>query len=92
VIAELARQFAVWTASHDNGWTTGATENPDGTFSAWATSEPAGAIRPDYIEDGPENAMRAAEYALEQKTGHAQCSRACSGWQMHMQPEPERNP
>jgi hypothetical protein len=29
-----ARRLAAWTATHDNGWTTGATENPDGTFAA----------------------------------------------------------
>jgi hypothetical protein len=26
---------SVWTATHDNDWTTGVTENPDGTFCRW---------------------------------------------------------
>jgi hypothetical protein len=77
---------AVWTATHDNGWTTGVTENPDGTFAAWLTRETTGPVIPEYIEDSPENAMRAAEYALHQKTGHDRCSPACSGWQLHQHP------
>jgi hypothetical protein len=69
---------------HDNGWTTGATENPDGTFAAWATrTGDTGPITPDYIEDGLENAMRAAVYALEQKAGHPQCSPDCSVGDAH---------
>ena len=74
--------MAAWTATHVNGWTTGATENPDGTFAAWTTNE-AGPIRPDYIEDTPEHAMLAADYALKQKTGHRQRSLGCSDCQLH---------
>jgi hypothetical protein len=82
-----SRSLAAWTAAHDNGWTTGATENPDGTFAAWATQTGDTApITAEYIEDGLENAMRAAVYALEQKTRHPQCSPRCSGWRMHTHP------
>lgn len=76
------RALAVWTAAHDNGWTTNALENLDGTFSAWAAPDPA-TVAIDYIEDGPEHAKIAAEYALRQKTGHTRCSAGCSGWQLH---------
>ena len=79
---------SVWTATHDNGWTTGVTTKPDGTFAAWLTRESTGPVIPDYIEDSPENAMRAAEYALRQKTGHATCSSTCSGWQLHTHAHP----
>ena len=30
------RRLDASIATHENGWTTGATENPDGTFGAWA--------------------------------------------------------
>jgi hypothetical protein len=75
-------QLAVWTATHDNGWETTVSENVDHTFSAWAAPF-TGPVRIDYVEDGPENAMRAAEFALRRKTGHDQCSRVCSGWTRH---------
>jgi hypothetical protein len=72
------RTLPVWRATHDNGWITTAAENADGTYSAWAA--PAdGSIALDYLEDGPEHARIAAEYALKRKTGH-RCPAECSGW------------
>jgi hypothetical protein len=75
------RIVGVWIATHDNGWMTVVIENTDGTYSACAapTNEEA-AI--DYLEDCPEHARIAAEYALKQKTGH-ECSEQCSGWTYH---------
>jgi len=75
------RILGVWTATHHNGWITTAAENPDGTYSAWAAPE-GQTVPADYLEDGPEHARIAAEYALRQKTGH-QCSDQCSGWTFH---------
>ena len=75
------RAFAVWIATHHNGWITTAAENADGTYSAWAApidSTPT----VDYLEDGAAHARIAAEYALTRKTGH-QCSEQCSGWTVH---------
>jgi len=66
---------------HDNGWLATASENLDGTFSAWAAPDAPDAA--DYIEDCPENAMRAAEFALRQKSGHERCSKLCTGWRQH---------
>jgi hypothetical protein len=61
-VTDTTRPLAAWTATHDNGWTTGATENPDGTFAAWTTPpDHRGPIPAEYIEDSPENGMRAAE-------------------------------
>jgi hypothetical protein len=70
----------LWTATHDKGWTTGVTENPDGTYAAWVTRETTGPVTAAYVEDTPENAMRAADYAVAEKTGHRQCSSASSRW------------
>lgn len=76
------RQMALWSATHDNGWETTAAENVDGTFSAWAA--PIDQTVPvDYVEDGPENAKRAADFVLRRKTGHDHCSDKCSGWTLH---------
>ena len=77
------RPLAVWTNIHDNGWVAHAVENPDGTFAAWAAPDATGTAVADYVEDGPENAKRAAEFALTQKSGHQQCSPSCTGWQVH---------
>lgn len=70
----------VRTAAHENGWTTGIAETPDGTFAAWASRTDESRPIPDCIEDSPENAMRAADFALRQKTGHGPCSAAPSQW------------
>ena len=77
------RVMCLWTAVHDNGWVTKAVENPDGSYSAWATTDPDALGPVDFVEDGPENGKRAAEYALRQRTGHEHCSDACSGWTVH---------
>ena len=78
----------LWTNIHDNGWITTAAEGPDGTFLAWATPEDeTSSVTLDYIEDGPENAMRAAEFALRRKSGHATCSTRCTGWVLHAEHE-----
>ena len=76
------RLLAVWRNRHDNGWSSNVSENEDGTFSAWATPDNAWAVV-DYVEDGPENAKRAADYALARKSGHEECSPQCSGWYVH---------
>ena len=76
------RVLAIWTATHDNGWTTTAAENADGTYSAWAAPADWSVVLRDYLEDSPEHARIAAEYALKQKTGH-ECSEQCSGWTYH---------
>jgi hypothetical protein len=75
--------LAVWTNLHDNGWMTTAVESPDGTFFAWATPDETLRVVVDYIEDGAENAMRAAEFALRRKSGHTTCSTRCTGWLLH---------
>jgi regulation of enolase protein 1 (concanavalin A-like superfamily) len=74
--------LVAWTAHHDNGWVTTVLETPSGTFSAWVARE-GEALSVDYAEEGPENAKIAAEFALKSKTGHAECSPQCSGWQLH---------
>ena len=80
VTTAAVRPLAIWIASHENGWTTGVTENPDRTYAAWVTPDTTDSVTAAYIEVTPENARRAADYALVQQTGHRQCSPACSGW------------
>jgi hypothetical protein len=75
------RALAIWTSVHANGWVANAIERPDGTFAAWATNDATADV--DYVEDGPENAKRAAEFALARKSGHDQCSPLCLGWRVH---------
>ena len=91
------RPLAVWTNVHDNGWVANAVEMPDGTFAAWAAADATTSGTPgaapirfsvDYVEDGPENAKRAAQFALERKSGHTRCSPNCSGWQIHFHAVP----
>jgi hypothetical protein len=79
-VTDDTRQLEVWTAMHDNGWETRAVENPNGTYGAWVQPEGTVAPGPEYVEMDAENAKRAAEFALARKTGHRQCSSACSGW------------
>ncbi|MGH9310590.1 MAG: hypothetical protein ACRD1U_14530 [Vicinamibacterales bacterium] len=76
------RPLAAWTARHDNGWVATVLETPNGLYSAWVGRE-GEAISVDYVEDSPEHAQIAAEFALKQRTGHAQCSAQCSGWLLH---------
>ena len=57
-------------------------ETPSGTFSAWVARE-GEALSVDSDDEGPEQAKIAAEFALKAKTGHAECSPQCSGWQLH---------
>ena len=76
------RMLTAWTAHHDNGWVTTVLETPHGTFAAWAAPD-AETVSVDYIEDTPEHAQAAALFALKRKTGHDQCSPACSAWQLH---------
>lgn len=76
------RVLAAWTALHDNGWITAVVENPNGTYSAWAAPN-ADVVSVDYMEDTPEHAQIAALFALRRKSGHAECSPQCSGWEMH---------
>lgn len=75
------RVVSVWSAVHDNGWVTKAVEIPDGRFAAWAAPDDR-ATTPAYIEDGPENAKNAAEFALRETSGHSTCSARCTGWQL----------
>ena len=77
---EAIRRLMVWEGRHDNGWTTVVMEQPDGTFVAWAG--PGSAIGVDYVEDTPEHALAAAMFALQRKSGHAQCSARCSDWEI----------
>jgi hypothetical protein len=74
------RRLVVWEARHHNGWTTIVSEQPDGTFVAWAGL--GDAIGVDYVEDSPEFARAAALFALKRKSGHAACSSACSDFEM----------
>ena len=50
--------------------------------TAWAAPD-AITTGVDCVEDGPENAKRAAEFALERKSGYTQCSPSCSEWRVH---------
>ena len=84
------RELVKWTALHDNGWVTHARENLGGTYSAWAAPEGVHSS-PDSVEDGPDNAKAAAEYALRTKSGHAECSPQCSGWEWHLYAFDESN-
>ena len=74
------RRLIVWEARHDNGWSTIVMEQPDGTFIAWAG--PDETVGVDYVEDGPEDAQAAAMFALKRKSGHDQCSRHCSPFEI----------
>ena len=65
---------------HDNGWVTVVMEQPDGTFVAWAG--PGETVGVDYVEDSPEHAQALAMFALKRKSGHAECSRRCSDFEM----------
>jgi hypothetical protein len=77
------RPTSSWIARHDNGWITLVEEGADGTWSAWALRERSVASGPDYIEMDDETAKAAAEFALRVRSGHAQCSPRCSGWELH---------
>ena len=71
--------MTLWTALHDNRWTTTVVENPDGTFSAWAAPD-GETRRVDAVEHGAETAKRAADLALARETGHTECSPDCRSW------------
>ena len=86
-MATKHRPLTIWTNLHHNGWITNAAENADGTFAAWAAPEATVVLVADYIEDGPENARRAAEFALKQKSGREQCSSSCTGWSVYFHPD-----
>ena len=70
------RHLLIWEARHDNGWIVLVMEQSDGTFVAWAG--PDETVGVDYVEDTPEHAQAAAMFALERKSGHAECSPRCS--------------
>jgi hypothetical protein len=36
------------------------------------------------VEDGPEHAQAVAMFALKRKSGHAECSPLCSGFEVRM--------
>ena len=72
--------LVIWEARHDNGWTTLVMEQSDGTFVAWAGLDESVGV--DYVEDTPEHAQAAAMFTLKRKSGHAECSSRCSGFEM----------
>jgi hypothetical protein len=63
----MQRQLAVWTARHDNGWTTIAFERPDGAFAAGAGPDGENPIVLDYVEDSPEHGRVPRTIASEEK-------------------------
>jgi hypothetical protein len=77
------RELAVWNADHDNGWTTVVTEMIDGTFHASAAPTGSRGCLTQYIEMDEPSAKAAAAFALAEKTGHRECSKACTGWKVH---------
>jgi hypothetical protein len=77
------RPVPVWSAVHDNAWTTLVTEQPRGTFAAVAFAESHRTVTADYIEDSPETAKAAALDALKAKTGHDLCSPRCAPWESY---------
>ena len=59
---------------------------PDGTFHALATpisTSPVGLVAAESIEDSAEKAKMTADSALQERTGHTQCSAGCVPWQAH---------
>ena len=79
------RHVAYWSARHDNGWNTFICEQPDGTFAVIAAPEAARGVSPDSIEPALQPAKASAARALEEKSGHANCSEQCERWQKHSQ-------
>jgi hypothetical protein len=79
------RHVAFWSARHDNGWNTFICEQPDGTFAVIAAPDTARGVSPDSIEQALQPAKISAARALEEKTGHRECSPQCGRWQKHSQ-------
>jgi hypothetical protein len=79
------RHVAFWSARHDNGWTTIVCEQPDGTFAVIVAPETARDVSPDSIDGALQTAKASASRALEEKSGHRECSDACERWAKHSQ-------
>ena len=79
------RHVAFWSARHDNGWNTFICEQPDGTFAVIAAPDTARDVSPDAIEQALPPAKASAARALEEKSGHRECSADCERWQKHSQ-------
>jgi hypothetical protein len=75
------RLMAVWTAHHDNGWSTSVVENPNGSFAAWAAPEGQGG-GVYAIQEEAEGGKAAAIASLRRATGHSTCSAGCSAWSL----------
>jgi hypothetical protein len=72
------RGLVVWSAQHDNGWSTAVIERRDRTFAAAAG--PGDAVAVTNFHDTVHDACAAAKSALQHRTGHAVCSPLCSEW------------
>ena len=72
------RGLAVWSAQHDNGWSTAVIERRDRTFAAAAG--PGDTLAVANFHDTVHDACAAAKSALQRRTGHAVCSPRCSEW------------
>lgn len=79
------RLITRWNARHDNGWTTYVLERSDGAFCGGAAANDANPIVLDRVEWDLDAAKTAAESALKDKTGHAQCSATCTPWEAETQ-------
>jgi hypothetical protein len=80
-----ARHVAFWSARHDNGWNTFICEQPDGSFAVIAAPGTARDVSPDSIEQSLQPAKASAARALDEKSGHHECSPQCERWQKHAQ-------
>jgi hypothetical protein len=80
----MSRRLVVWEASHDNGWKTVVSEQPDGCFRGLMRGSVADGF--SCQSESVEEARAEALAALKRKTGHGSCSDDCSEWVLTLQP------
>ena len=71
-----------WEASHDNGWETLVSEEPDGHFRATTRAKARRGFSSE--RETLEEARAEALAALERTTNHRSCSADCSEWVLRL--------
>ena len=76
----VSRRLVQWHAQHDNGWATIIAERSDHLFAAWAMTDQDCSVI--YIDADIHHACAAVMSSLYWKTGHRNCTAACSDWRL----------
>jgi len=75
-----------WRAEHDNGWATVIVQRSDHLFAAWAMTDRDCSLV--YVGADIHHACAAVMSSLYWKSGHRNCTAACSEWGLHGASQP----